>query len=97
MNRTKPRMVQEPRFKVGDWVSWGSGTHKGLAVVIEDQGPFGLDGEHVYGLREFPLWTPITESGLSERFLEPAEPPTSLPEPHDKFPLERAAWRRLDD
>lgn len=95
MNRTKVAKSAKPRFKVGDWVRYG--TSKSLAIVTEIHGPPGLKGGPVYGLREFPLWTPIIDFGMSEQFLEPAEPPTALPEPHDKFPMEKAAWRRLDD
>src|SRR5439155_8450891 len=97
MGRAKQLKEQKPpKFRVGDWVSWVAGNSKHLAVVIEVGEVVGLDGQRTYMLREFPLWTPYREYGLSEQFLEPAEPPEKLPEPHDKLSITEASYRRLD-
>jgi hypothetical protein len=76
-----------PRFRVGDWVSWVAGDSKHLAVVIEDRGPIGVQHRRHYRLREYPLWTDPVEYGMSEDHLQPAERPDTLPEPHNAIPV----------
>jgi len=76
----------KPKFKVGDWV-WIMGPSRLLALVVEDRGPIGHKGRRIYGLNEFPLWTPMLETEVAEDYLEPAPRPEKLPEPHDKLPI----------
>jgi hypothetical protein len=77
----------KPKFKVGDWVWIVNGPHRLLARVVEDRGPLGVKGRRIYGLNEFPLWAPVVESEVAEDYLEPAERPEKLPEPHDALPV----------
>jgi hypothetical protein len=39
------------RFKVGDWVSFPWGTGNMYAQVIEERGPLGVGGRHIYRIR----------------------------------------------
>src|SRR5438552_8092031 len=39
-----------PKFKVGDRVVMHRGNREVEAVVVEDRGPLGIDGERIYGL-----------------------------------------------
>ena len=86
MSQRRTHKGTSPRFRVGDWV-WIVGPSRLLAVVVEDRGPLGVRGRRMYGLNEFPLWAPMVKSEVAEDYLEPAERPEKLPDPHDKLVL----------
>jgi hypothetical protein len=39
------------RFKVGDWVTFPYGTRNLIAQVVEERGPLGIRGRHLYRIR----------------------------------------------
>jgi hypothetical protein len=39
------------RFKVGDWVTFQYGIGRVFAQIIEDRGPLGFKGRHIYRIR----------------------------------------------
>ena len=68
------------RFLVGDWVSFPFGVERALAQVIEDRGPLGKDGRHIYRIRR--EWDQDDENATerSETELEKADaPPATNP------------------
>jgi hypothetical protein len=42
---------ERARFKVGDWVWFLYGTSNTFAQIIEDRGPLGFKGRHLYRIR----------------------------------------------
>src|SRR3954451_1183678 len=41
----------DPRFRLGDWVSFPVGFRRTLAQVVEDRGPVGMQGRRLYQLQ----------------------------------------------
>ena len=76
-----------PRYRVGDWVSYESSPTRARVLIIEDHGPLGRDGEHIYRIRRVLDWGEVKETSLSESHLEPADPP-----PADAPPPDPAEW-----
>jgi len=61
----------KPRFKVGDWVSFPFIIRTVFAQIIEDRGPLGFKGRHIYRIR---LDREATEPDLFEMPEESLEP-----------------------
>jgi hypothetical protein len=64
------------RFRVGDWVCFLYGTRKAFAQVIEDRGPLGYKGRHLYRIS---ILNELAEPNLfemPEEDLEPAAEPS---------------------
>ncbi len=66
----------EPRFRVGDWVTYPRWPERQRAQVIEYRGPLGVGGENVYRLRRVFDWGEVREFEQAESDLRPAESPT---------------------
>jgi hypothetical protein len=61
----------KPRFRVGDWVSYRSITHRKLAQIIEDRGLLGLRGRRLYDVRldrcePYPETTTVVEEDMEK-------------------------------
>jgi hypothetical protein len=65
-----------PRFKVGDWVSYGS--HGVSARVIEYRGPLGYQGQPIYRIEI------LREDSEPDRFEAFEEFLTAAPPPRDR-------------
>ena len=75
--KLKPFVGLPPKYKVGDWVelAYPEGKPAPLAQILEDRGPLGQGGEHLYHIRQL-LWGGETEvTTLAERHLRPAKAP----------------------
>jgi hypothetical protein len=55
----------EPRFKVGDWVTFPWEPGKVIAKIIEDRGPIGVGGRRLYRIER--TW----DEGEPDRFEVP--------------------------
>jgi hypothetical protein len=66
----KTKKPSKPRFKVGDWVSFLFAIQKVVAQVIEDCGPLGYKGRHLYRIRLDRTWTEPDLFELPEDDLE---------------------------
>ena len=66
--------AQPPRFKVGDWVKFLSGSTPVVAQVIEDRGPIGLNRRRLYGIRLDVKYSEPTTFEMPEAELEPVVP-----------------------
>jgi hypothetical protein len=81
--KLKPVKESPPRFRVGDWVSLLYGPKRRVAQVVEDRGPFGVNGRRLYGIRLEVGPDYVATPALPEELLDPAEAPnngTTAPE-----------------
>ncbi|HZW34105.1 MAG TPA: hypothetical protein VFF52_25500 [Isosphaeraceae bacterium] len=95
----------DPRFRVGDWVSFPVGFRRALGQVVEDRGPVGMQGRRLYQLQIDWGEDGGTTIEVPEADLEPA-PAITLAElaresglstqnwPHQAF---HATYRRSND
>lgn len=76
--KEKPFMGKPPKFKVGDWVEfyYMFGKPGSFGQIIEDRGPLGQDGEHLYVLRRTWEWGESENITQAESDLRPAKAPT---------------------
>lgn len=62
-------------FKLGDWVTYPFGIENHFAQVIEERGPIGVKGRHLYRIRFDLEETEPNCFELSEHDLQKASPP----------------------
>lgn len=66
-----PVLSSPARYRVGDFVAFLYGPHRAVARVVEDRGPLGLNGHHVYRVAHFSEEEESDEFELPEHALEP--------------------------
>jgi hypothetical protein len=72
--KVKDMRAKKGRFKVGDWVSFPSIFRNKLAQVIEERGPLGVKGRHIYRIR-IADETELEAFEMPEDELQPVPPP----------------------
>ncbi len=78
--RPKPPPEQPRKYKTGDWVSHGNEQFPKIAQITGGA-PVGRGGAWVYDILYIDEFGNVIDTGLSERFLRPAEAPNPLPTP----------------
>src|SRR5947209_3219820 len=83
----------EPRFRVGNWVSYPAGFRRSLGQVVEDRGPVGAHGRRLYQLQTDWREEEGKSIEMPEADLEPA-PPITTAEQAGKNGLSTQNWPR---
>jgi len=72
--------THKAKFKVGDWVSFPSGSLRVYAQVIEDQGVIGSEGRQLYRIR-----IPPSRNNEADVFLASEDDLTKAPAPQPEL------------
>ena len=65
---------KRPKFRVGDWVMLEFGVRPAFALIIEDRGPLGVNGRHLYRIRLERSYTEPDYFELAEEDMEKVVP-----------------------
>jgi hypothetical protein len=66
-----PVISSRARYRVGDLVTFQYGPYRAVARVVEDRGPLGVNGSHVYRVAQFTGEEESDEFELPEHAIEP--------------------------